>query len=1301
MTSSVNEEHSQTTKAVGYWSGEQIEINQTDNIIMLDKQCTTETMIDILDQFRSSQLRRWLEEDSGFLGVTSKHGNCVANWPNSPGFADDRVVYKGSLSVALTFQRITKRVGCPIEARKQVVEAWLKLYEHKPTQALKIYNIIRVPAPAVTALLDVQHLRTLPLNRLIKALATLSNHDQASHFPEGKSVQQWLSNGEAYQDIWPTIMNSDVGKAMQTLAPHIYDAFCDPGFAAQASHSHFALVARLRLAVGQWLALCAAEKVLLQPLTATGLSEAVRHLGDVLPQYIETKEEVARIRDEGSPSEKKGNLVRLQHVRSRLLCCTTIHRYEDWPENIRDFFGRNSLYGVWFAAVLNEYSEEKGLRHWPIELLNRNKLAPKTAATKFSIEWAVENLNPSWTDFYTTWVKATPQISVNSRGHKMSKLLEWAQVTGIESPWDITPERIHNVFAPKDTTSFFNFLKHIEKEVNQAPRQTRHFTTRKSSIGHISWNGGRAAYDTVLNAAKLPNSPISFNIDNYENPFKGQPNPFKFNRNRNGNKTPRGRMLTEIQEALIDKLLGWEKVERKVLVPIRGANGECLLDDAGKPLFEDSPRTVEVMVPTFSWARERAMELETRLRSGAAECFTYNGERLWNPSTAVALAIILLLPLRGKQVRWLDQGLMDSQIYDRDKNVMVVNPHPLANWRYENGLTHEDHYGRGSSVLQLSKDEMTGELETVIWSSTNKTALWDGESRTGYALPWPDGLTMLLSDDNEVVKRGHQLARVYEVLRYQYEFMERYDPNPCPLTFIHVAEDKRNIPSEEELQQGLPWFVPLCRNIEQKVTITTPDGETRRASLPVGKENIERLYNALCLEVERELRKDKRLAKLSLTVPHRGNNHIDGRMARYDIHSLRVAGISRLLELGIPAHIVSEYVAGHQTIVMTLKYFQTTPMHLRKQLMEAMLKGDVLDGWEVIAERLAQGADVKTLLPAAREVRDHVIDLPPDFAALAPVPGGVCLTGGLGSRCHECGVHIEELPNGTTTTGYRQKVGGCAGGRFYRTGPDFMLQQALEANKLMLLLRRKARERKVAHEQVSSLRKQIQTQELDIQLGYSELESKAHRQLDNLKVKLQGARNRLAEQDEALAPLMLQWFQRWRDFNDSGLLSENLSENTLGVTQLVLVGEEHIDFSPEVVAGPDFTLTRTVLEQALCYSRSGLPMPEDARLLLDDFLNRIIAVEDPELLMLYNSVRDPETRDWQASVIANFLAEKFGDDMVQRAAKDGVRLGLSYGDHASLENLMERIGKTKPDDHGHIGLVPIKVLTHDDLTEEA
>ena len=141
------------------------------------------------------------------------------------------------------------------------------------------------------------------------------------------------------------------------------------------------------------------------------------------------------------------------------------------------------------------------------------------------------------------------------------------------------------------------------------------------------------------------------------NAFEGLEKVFKQYSTFQRIKTPRSRMLTEIQEALIEELLGFEVQQRKIFLPLRDKHGHSLLDEDGHLLREDKPTLVEVQIPTFSWAKSLAEKTPDNRKAQAADWFLKDEHWKWNPSTAVALALLLLTPLRSKQVRWLRERI--------------------------------------------------------------------------------------------------------------------------------------------------------------------------------------------------------------------------------------------------------------------------------------------------------------------------------------------------------------------------------------------------------------------------------------------------------------------------------------------------------------------------------------------------------------------------------------------------------------------------------------------------------------------
>jgi integrase len=60
-------------------------------------------------------------------------------------------------------------------------------------------------------------------------------------------------------------------------------------------------------------------------------------------------------------------------------------------------------------------------------------------------------------------------------------------------------------------------------------------------------------------------------------------------------------------------------------------------------------------------------------------------------------------------------------------------------------------------------------------------------------------------------------------------------------------------------------------------------------------------------------------------------------IATHDVHSLRVSGVSFLLDSGVPLAVVAA-IAGHHTVQMTLHYYRFEERELRLRLSEAYAK---------------------------------------------------------------------------------------------------------------------------------------------------------------------------------------------------------------------------------------------------------------------------------------------------------------------------------------------------------------------------
>lgn len=385
---------------------------------------------------------------------------------------------------------------------------------------------------------------------------------------------------------------------------------------------------------------------------------------------------------------------------------------------------------------------------------------------------------------------------------------------------------------------------------------------------------------------------------------------------------------------------------------------------------------------------------------------TRNLEHVWCPSATMLLYTLLTLPHRSIQARLFDSGEGDSHIFDFDKCAMVPNLKQMP----INGAIEQ---GRMEGVFQVIPSGMLDVVDIVgVWVPVNKT------SDKGYHIPW-------VSDD------------FLRHMRYQYEWVRQYAANPNPHGIIE-AQGHRNHPEEWVERQSKFFCLFRDPTVER---IHDP-------SLPVSKQKLLKLWVELCAETERRInsRAKTESQRVKLVEPGAG-----GKLrAIHDIHTLRVSGITDLLDRGVPLNIVSEYVAGHATYIMTLWYDKPPPGKIR-QTLKAF-------------EAAAGGAS--TAIPKFTEeeidaMRPYLVvnssyeGMYTGFDAFGENTGllqfrlaGICP----GTRCEEGGItsngRITAVPVG-------DRGPSCPQCRFFLTGPAFLLGQCIEGNQLILKIRKK------------------------------------------------------------------------------------------------------------------------------------------------------------------------------------------------------------------------------------------------------
>lgn len=433
-------------------------------------------------------------------------------------------------------------------------------------------------------------------------------------------------------------------------------------------------------------------------------------------------------------------------------------------------------------------------------------------------------------------------------------------------------------------------------------------------------------------------------------------------------------------------------------------------------------------VPTFGWVQTQSSLKRDWIVVDAVHSGKWAYERplpggrieIWQPTRALAIYLMLELPLRGFQVRWLDSGLADEFVWNMHTAKLEENDSPLAE------------VSRCFGVFRpLTNDVLSGNDEIGIYVTTNKTQMWNPEDFRGFTIPWPG-------------------AELYAMLDIQREWCK------VAATIFHtekvrLSDDDLNI--KPNVVDILPAFHVLFRDASSFA------GGNR----PVSSAKMEALWILLCGEAQAEWGRRGTPVRL---LAQRTGRRADGKKAIHDLHSLRVSGITSLYLKGVPVEIISKYVAGHASIAMTLHYEASDPREIRRrldayrlrselesgreeasQLMERIESGDSLTP-ELLKEVFGQDAITRLLMS-----NDFLTECQVGIEAAKHVAGswvwygdGICP----GAKCSEG----DEL--GGPVKGGARSCGNC---KFFLTGTAFLYGQAHRCNELMYELRRLGLER--------------------------------------------------------------------------------------------------------------------------------------------------------------------------------------------------------------------------------------------------
>ena len=267
-------------------------------------------------------------------------------------------------------------------------------------------------------------------------------------------------------------------------------------------------------------------------------------------------------------------------------------------------------------------------------------------------------------------------------------------------------------------------------------------------------------------------------------------------------------------------------------------------------------------------------------------------ERTWFPGVALLLEFLLLLPIRSFQTRFLDSGEMDEYLP------------AFANGEFVRTLNPNGKRGRAEGVLRLTRIfEEKPSIELHI--NTNKTAEIRGGS---YVIPWaPEEVRKLLER-----MRAWQMA---------------HNPVTKLVPCMEKVEWRKANERGRKTETTIRTSVPLFRDPDDA------DG------WPLTKNALVQHWTKVNAEAQKRLRAGSR--KNIVLVEERKNASRSVLRTTFDIHSLRVSGVTGLLEANLSPELI-QLITGHTTLAMLLYYAKPTADKMEQKLSDA---------WKVYMEK--------------------------------------------------------------------------------------------------------------------------------------------------------------------------------------------------------------------------------------------------------------------------------------------------------------------------------------------------------------
>lgn len=377
------------------------------------------------------------------------------------------------------------------------------------------------------------------------------------------------------------------------------------------------------------------------------------------------------------------------------------------------------------------------------------------------------------------------------------------------------------------------------------------------------------------------------------------------------------------------------------------------------------------------------------------------------------LLLLLEIPLRSIQARRLDSGEGDEREYDSVSRTWRNATGPLAGyWKSARAKN------RRRGVLR----EIATEIGTItgFWINSNKTqdraTLFDENS--GYEIPW---------QHDEVIKNLAEMRR----------WQEKYNPvsEPLPYGAVSPAIFKGEEPSRS-VRAAMPARFYLFRyplNVDHR----------RANEAPPSYFALWSFFLEALDEMERRLREEDPAGAIKIITDR--NMSDQPTAAIFTLHGMRSSTLTSLHLAGVPIGVLSKLVAGHATILMTLRYTKFDPAHVNQILNDARTKV-MLESKDRFANFLKSATIAEAMRMSARLSDDGLAQM--STSSYGEPTGwsrfdlGICPNGA--TLCHIGGEVAQQKKekNGRNRSVYKTVPGGprnCVRCRFFVTGLPFLI----------------------------------------------------------------------------------------------------------------------------------------------------------------------------------------------------------------------------------------------------------------------